>query len=378
VCEFHILDVDKGMLYDLDTASLIPGKVKYAALSYTWGNETAPRAVEINRRVIPTRRNLWEFIDRVRVDTLLGNQEYYWIDALCIDQSTVGERNHQVSLMGKIYAQARWVIVWVGKLSANCEKALKKSRVSSPLYDTSRPFLAYTEDVEDLNELLQAPYWTRAWIVQEFVLAKRILVFYGQTHMEEKDLIRLLKSTNSGHLRQELRSPLAMEIAMSREEWHNRASRQSPFRAMHAWSTADDPSNEEDSSNELWFDGGEISQLLGRFGNNLQCTDPRDRVYSLLSLLSDKAKRCLAISPDYSKSSVELFETVLKSFEPIQPSEKIEQLSKMVVVVQRMLGLLKDDRAQRRARETRGRIEAAALMFEEQQAQSFQEFVHWD
>lgn len=54
-----------------------------------------------------------------------------------------------------------------------------------------------TEDVEDLNELLQAPYWTRAWIVQEFVLAKRILVFYGQTHMEEKDLIRLLKSTNS-------------------------------------------------------------------------------------------------------------------------------------------------------------------------------------
>lgn len=106
VCEIHILDVDKGMLYDLDTASLIPGKIKYAALSYTWGNETAPRAVEIDGRVIPTRRNLWKFFDRVRVDTLLGNQEYYWIDALCIDQSTVGERIHQVSLMGKIYAQA--------------------------------------------------------------------------------------------------------------------------------------------------------------------------------------------------------------------------------------------------------------------------------
>jgi hypothetical protein len=255
---------------------------------------------------------------------------------------------------------------------------LKKSRVSSPFYDTGRPFLAYKEDVEDLNELLQARYWTRAWIVQEFVLAERILVFYGQTHIEEKYLIRLLKSTNSGHLRQELRSPLALDIAMSREEWHSRAVRQSPFRTIHAWSTADDHGKDDESSNELWFDGGEISQLLGRFGNNLQCTDPRDRVYSLLSLLSDNARRCLSISPDYSKSSVELFEAVLESFEPIQPSEHIGELSKMVIVVQRMLGLLEDARAQRQAHETRERIEAASRIFEEQQEQSFQAFVKWD
>jgi hypothetical protein len=37
-----------------------------------------------------------------------------WIDAVCIDQSSVSERNYQVAQMGAIYAAAALVIVWLG------------------------------------------------------------------------------------------------------------------------------------------------------------------------------------------------------------------------------------------------------------------------
>ncbi len=38
-----------------------------------------------------------------------------WVDALCIDQSNVAERNAHVQLMGQIYAGADMVHVWIGE-----------------------------------------------------------------------------------------------------------------------------------------------------------------------------------------------------------------------------------------------------------------------
>jgi hypothetical protein len=38
-----------------------------------------------------------------------------WVDAICIDQISVQERNHQVEIMGEIYSHAHTVYVWLGK-----------------------------------------------------------------------------------------------------------------------------------------------------------------------------------------------------------------------------------------------------------------------
>jgi hypothetical protein len=40
-----------------------------------------------------------------------------WIDAICIDQSSMDERNQQVELMGDVYSKARRVILWLGEES---------------------------------------------------------------------------------------------------------------------------------------------------------------------------------------------------------------------------------------------------------------------
>lgn len=43
-----------------------------------------------------------------------GECKYFWVDALCIDQSSWEDRSSQVCMMAEIYAQAQQVIAWLG------------------------------------------------------------------------------------------------------------------------------------------------------------------------------------------------------------------------------------------------------------------------
>jgi hypothetical protein len=89
---------------------------EYTALSYTWGNEKAIKRILVNDKLLYVRENLWQFLN-IRRHALASNKdsslvylnspdvetESFWIDALCIDQDNVQERNHQVGLMRQIF-----------------------------------------------------------------------------------------------------------------------------------------------------------------------------------------------------------------------------------------------------------------------------------
>jgi Heterokaryon incompatibility protein (HET) len=69
--------------------------------------------VQLNCRAFRVRRNLLEFLIMARSNpTYL--KKHFWIDAICIDQDNVAERNDQVSKMGRIYQDAEEVIAWMG------------------------------------------------------------------------------------------------------------------------------------------------------------------------------------------------------------------------------------------------------------------------
>jgi len=76
----------------------------YTALSYRWGPVLSTRLIKINDISFNVRKNLWDFLDRERN---MSKDGYYWIDAICIDQSRTEERNHQIGLMREIYAMVR-------------------------------------------------------------------------------------------------------------------------------------------------------------------------------------------------------------------------------------------------------------------------------
>jgi hypothetical protein len=105
-----------------------------------------------------------------------------WIDAICIDQTSFAERNHQVSLINHIYSIAACVIVWLG-LSDEVD-VVEHDRLLPSLNWGAHLHLkspaTWTPILVDCMQILcKRDYWTRIWIIQEFVLAQKVEVWLG-------------------------------------------------------------------------------------------------------------------------------------------------------------------------------------------------------
>lgn len=75
---------------------------KYYALSYTWGHSANQKRILVDGMEFYVRENLWFFLQQ---QTYLKPHDLIWIDALCIDQGNIHERNHQVGIMAAIFSQ---------------------------------------------------------------------------------------------------------------------------------------------------------------------------------------------------------------------------------------------------------------------------------
>ncbi|PVH94357.1 HET-domain-containing protein, partial [Periconia macrospinosa] len=162
----------------LKTAKL-DSKTQYTALSYVWGDSSPPFLVKCDGHNFPVTHNLWEILSRFHQDRFEG---LLWIDAICINQQDNKEKGVQVSMMREIYKQASKVIFWLGKQERYDEFAvdlmtLFKKRHEpfselqpwrdKPLHELGLP----SEHPGWLGwaSLLCRPWFSRVWIVQEFL-----------------------------------------------------------------------------------------------------------------------------------------------------------------------------------------------------------------
>jgi hypothetical protein len=83
---------------------------QYEALSYMWGPKNY-RKIEVNGAVFAVRQNLQNALLELRLEK---NTRTLWIDAICINQDDISERNHQVTQMGMIYKNAVRCVAWLG------------------------------------------------------------------------------------------------------------------------------------------------------------------------------------------------------------------------------------------------------------------------
>ncbi|KAF2108922.1 heterokaryon incompatibility, partial [Lophiotrema nucula] len=99
----------------------------FEAISYTWADEDGnadlcePIYLGPELQVLLVTKNCSRALRRFRksINRLL------WIDAICINQADVVERENQVRLMGSVYAQASRVIVYLGKGNSNIMAAMR-------------------------------------------------------------------------------------------------------------------------------------------------------------------------------------------------------------------------------------------------------------
>ncbi|KAL6865857.1 hypothetical protein ACO1O0_001956 [Amphichorda felina] len=105
----------------------VPGTPEYEALSYTWGSAHSRRAIIVEDPALNTRTKLLvtkslaialhhlRYRDRARA---------LWVDAICINQQDMAERNAQVQRMPHVYRLAHRVVVWLGPGSRQSRLAM--------------------------------------------------------------------------------------------------------------------------------------------------------------------------------------------------------------------------------------------------------------
>jgi hypothetical protein len=131
----------------------------YEAVSYTWattsGNTSISRYVLCHGKKIGITENCDSLLRSLR---RRGQNRTIWVDAICIDQSNIVERNHQVKLMATIYSNASQVVAYLGPDS------ISTNNVVAYLEDTSRQELMETPSTLDVAEFLHLPYFDRVWV----------------------------------------------------------------------------------------------------------------------------------------------------------------------------------------------------------------------
>lgn len=134
------------------------------------------------------------------------------MDAVCINQDDKDEKNDQVPCMGRIYASASRVLVWLGPAAENSDLAMdlfldignqcsqlglpernsSGSRIwqASPederlmtlygLFHRSLEKVGFVKVVKAFNALVQRRWWGRVWVVQELAVAREAFFLAGK------------------------------------------------------------------------------------------------------------------------------------------------------------------------------------------------------
>ncbi len=166
---------------------------EYSALSYVWGSGTDRSKIECNGGEAEVTKNLEEALKNLRHDSEL---RYLWVDALCINQQNVEEKDHQVALMKDIYAYAKEIIMWLGpdeeaiaaelfkdleEVLAALENSIEKSFEDLSSLQWLRFDQAPSPLVDKLFLLFKRDYFTRTRVIQEAGLTNRPLAYRGKS-----------------------------------------------------------------------------------------------------------------------------------------------------------------------------------------------------
>lgn len=296
-----------------------------------WGPEYPQQTIMIDEIQVPIRDNLACFLDAIVSKWLEQKKKkraknpipLHWIDQICVDQSNIPERNSQVSLMRDIYSRAERVTVWLGNAADRSDLAMQflggsaasllnwligddtflhrrpHSFVTRRIISEADGWVTKSAWLQALYRIRDRPYWTRVWIIQEILCSRDCLVCCGTQSITWKQL--------SYYMKFKTYIPRSFQGNMDKLITKKEVAR-----------------------NILKANRWGLDELLIDFYNS-GCADPRDRIYALLGLM-DPNKVGPKLEADYSKSTSELFDCVLRyrSFERnkiLQPKESKEYLN---------------------------------------------------
>ncbi|RYP13688.1 hypothetical protein DL765_006770 [Monosporascus sp. GIB2] len=301
------------------TCSLKPTSLRdsydnYFALSYVWGDPAQTETILVDGHKFEATKNLVEALRHIAV-VEPRSKHALWIDAICINQHDIPERNSQVALMGFIYSNAERVLCWLGPGDAASEAALGLvsglGRDLGNVLDTDCDLSALEHPVyEDMASRLgppdqhlvqhpvftRRPYWSRIWTLQEVALASSCQFISGTSSclMSDFDTVfdwvrrpDIWEAIGRGEVLLE-RSPLTWRLLAGVHRYYNISFPINVARGLRP------------SAGPLSDDLKELMGCLHLTGSRV-ATDPRDKLFGLAGLIR------IGIDIDYTLSAPDLY-----------------------------------------------------------------------
>jgi ankyrin repeat protein len=253
---------------------------QYVALSYAWGEPKFDYRIVCDGCEMLVTGGLYGAMRRLRRMT----QRIFWIDQICINQVDEGEVTQQVGIMSRIYSQARSVYIWLGEHDETTDEGLSMARFvvdSSAKTDGQqsnlgipefwlhqKPGLSREKTWASWARLYGKLWFSRLWVVQEYVCARDHRIFCGDFEIPKKLFLSALLTKKGLKI-----SVTPIDPILSGAGALGSVSNLESMEALRE--------NRQSYAYTL------IISLTARFG----CSNPRDKIFALLGLLPDDPGR---------------------------------------------------------------------------------------
>lgn len=268
----------------------------YQALSYTWGSSAIQVPISINGHPFMVNGNLYAALLELREQ---NKETVVWIDAICINQADIEERNAHVPMMHEVYSRAAQVVVWLGRESEDSNRAM--ALLPTIIYDTISNPDEYTDIIagrsseeemrltwRPLARLFARPWWTRVWVLQEVALASRhVTVRCGKAEQPWKFFVVVGVILHDA-------------FVVGAFHHHPRILNDSILAGITISSWPSEIAANYPDKNKAWT----LEHALTKLARLRQATDPRDKVFGVLNLMPVDQWPC---RPDYSLDARTLY-----------------------------------------------------------------------
>lgn len=312
----------------------------FEAVSYTWYHPSPGNCIEWSHVTVDGQRMQLTAELEYMFKHLRYTKETrtLWVDAICINQASVPEKNAQVAQMSRVYEQARQVVVWLGGGSPGSsdamfflnmfaefpgEEVLGKdittwcledngldasgvmrlfkvcNMFGVSLYDKGSEVLGieWREYMNNDSGIARRPWWQRVWVLQEVVMAKKDpLLVCGNACISfesyHSGAERLLLSVDGDQVYVALLNicaddDLYDDIVSELQSWNKLLEQ-----------PEDERLNSRDLNAVLFYPIRQyrlkspdhrvpLAHIL-RTTPTLRCFDPRDQIFGLFSMLPEK------------------------------------------------------------------------------------------
>ncbi|TGO11852.1 hypothetical protein BTUL_0100g00310 [Botrytis tulipae] len=286
-------------LYDLPKhRNFAENKPKYEALSYVWGSTENPDTAHVLGEALSTIQIGASLAVALRQLRYKDKPRILWIDSICINQNDIPERSHEIGRMRNIFSFADQTIIWLGEEADDSTSALftiqhfagQVEYIGGGLvaYNPGTKLLEWrhsnfhlpydTKTWSSIRALFQRPWFSRVWVLQEALLGDQgSSVQCGNTcipftALRKAMLVLGRKVTTPSDIRSQLLSYSPGVLPESMRE---------------------------------------LPELL-RWAKHRNCSDPRDKIYGVLGLVSPLIAE--GITCDYSVPVAEVYKSAVLSY----------------------------------------------------------------